>query len=94
MTRSKSHPYPDPDRVEWDKFKGGCVRLYAELCGDRSLHGRLIWVSYYTIGLEVDGGARIIVNKAHIARTELLKPAQQVCGCVPERDTANGVAVP
>lgn len=91
MTRSKNNgPAPDPDRIAWAGFRKGKVRLYPDLCGGGYLDGRLLWVSSYTIGLEVPGGAQIIVNKAYIARTELREPAQQVRDGGSERDT-NGV---
>ena len=92
MTRSKNNgPAPDPDRVAWGSFRRGIVRCYPALCGERDtyLEGRLLWVSSYTIGIELLDGARVIVNKAYIAFTELRQPAQ-VCDGESERDT-NGI---
>jgi len=75
MSRNRNNPLPNPEREEYNRWKQQLVRVHDALFDGTSFEGKLLWVSDYTIGLEVyvrEKPSRIMINKGFIARMELV----------------------
>lgn len=69
-------PWPNPESEQYDNWKQKRVRLWSTLLDTNEyLDGKLVWVSLYTLGLEIvdlnNQPKRLMINKGAIARIEL-----------------------
>lgn len=77
MSRNRNSPWPNPEREWYDRNKGKKVRFGGNLQGQNFVDGKLVWVTPYKLGVEVqtsDGRTVIVqLNKAFVAREEPLE---------------------
>ena len=73
--RNRQNPLPNPERVEFDRYKGKVVRAWSTLDSEGPyLEGKVVWASDYNVGLETTGPdnqvKRQTVNRGCVARWE------------------------